>query len=192
MFYAYLIAAIVGGVLLVTSLVIGGGHGQDAGGGDVDVDVDGGDASGDHAHDAGATGVLLSLRFWTYFLAFGGGVGALLRWFAHTEEPLCGLLAAGVGAVSGAVAHVVMRRLAGSRNTGLHDESQLVGRAGKLLLPVGPGLLGRVRVTVGNSLVDLVARSDEALPARAEVLVVEVQDQTALVTQSPVPELPED
>src|SRR5258706_10394539 len=181
MFYACLFATIVGGVLLVTSLIAGDQHGHGGG------EVHGADAgSADHSHDAGAGAFLFSLRFWTYFLAFGGGVGVALQALAGTEEPLCALLAAAVGATSGAVASTVMRRLAQKRGSGLVGESDLVGLSGRLLLPVARGKLGRVRITVGSSVVDLVARTDdEELTSRTEGLLLEVKDGTALVTRNP-------
>jgi len=173
--YVYLCCAIVGGALLIASLALGGHHGA--------ADSHGGHTDGDSASPAT---LLFSLRFWTYLLAFGGAVGLALRGLAGTSEPWCGLLAGGVGLASGIVAQVVMTRLGGNQRGGTVQAAELVGKTGQLLLAVGKGQSGTVRVSVGNALVDLIAVSDdETLAAREEVLIVDVKDGTATVTRNP-------
>src|SRR5205814_2091731 len=71
---AYLFSLVVGGALLVASLV-GGHH---------DTGHDGG-AEHDATHDLAWS--MLSVRFWTYGLTFGGATGVLLRLLAHAPEP---------------------------------------------------------------------------------------------------------
>ncbi|HKA86935.1 MAG TPA: hypothetical protein VKE22_04680 [Haliangiales bacterium] len=183
MLYVYLFGAIVGGVVLAASLVAG--HGHDGGAGH-----DAGDGhGGDHHGGGGAAALLFSLRLWTYLLAFGGATGLVLRLALGTSEPLTAILAAGVGATAGGVAHTVMKRMTGQIGGTIRTD-QLVGRTGRLLLPVGKTSSGTVRILVANQAVDLIAttQDDADLAARDEVLVVEVKDGTAVVTRSPLAE----
>jgi membrane protein implicated in regulation of membrane protease activity len=182
--YVYLFGAIVGGVLLGASVVAG--HGHDAAGGH---DAGGHDAGHGHDHDGSAVAYLVSLRLWTYLLAFGGATGLVLRLALGAAEPLAAILAGAVGATAGGVAHTVMKRMTGQIG-GTIRTGELVGRTGRLLLPVDKTSSGTVRVVVANQAVDLIATTndDAALSARDEVLVVEVKDGTAVVTRSPLAE----
>jgi hypothetical protein len=180
----YLFASIVGWVLLGASLASGHGSG------------DGAHAAAPHAidhvdhasspHASSPASLLMSLRLWTYVLAFGGTTGVLLRLAAHTDEPLTLLTSLGVGAVSGVAAQLAWSRL-GSTRGGTVGEDELVGQSGRLLLGAGPGASGRVRLTVRGSSIDLIAASEELkLPANEEVLVVSVRDGVAHVVRNPV------
>ncbi len=62
-----------------------------------------------------------------------------------------------------------------------------MGREGKLLLPVARGQRGKVRLGLpGGGDVDLLAESeDEALGSGAEVLIVEVRGNVAVVARAP-------
>ena len=171
----YLFASIVGWVLLGASLA--GGHGAGhAGHATALAEVD---------HGASPAAILVSLRFWTYVLAFGGATGVLLRLAAGTGEPLTLLASLGVGVVSGAGAQLAWSRLA-STHGGTVRDNELVGHSGRLLLAAAPNTPGRVRLTVRNASIDLIATSDElALPANEEVLVVSVRDGVAHVVRNP-------
>jgi membrane protein implicated in regulation of membrane protease activity len=172
----YLVAVIVGGALLAVSLV--SGHHAPA------LEAHAPGELG--AHHAGAGHALLSLRFWTYLLAFGGAAGLALRLLAQTPEPWVALASAAVGALAGGGAHLVVARLASARGGTVRTE-ELVGRTGRLLLPAAPGQSSRVRLSVGGALIDLTATTDEKrLEADEEVLVVQVKDGVAQVTRNPV------
>jgi hypothetical protein len=168
---AYLFTCIVGWALLVATLV--GGH----------------DSSHSHAIEHGdhasAPSVLLSLRLWTYVLAFGGSTGLLLRLVAHQGEPLTVLTSAGVGLAAGVTAQLAWSRLGNARGGTVRDD-ELVGQTGRLLLGAGPSSSGRVRLTVRNASIDLIAASEEAtLAANEEVMVVSVRDGVAHVVKNP-------
>jgi membrane protein implicated in regulation of membrane protease activity len=174
--YAYAAASVVGLVLLAASLLgAGGDHAA------------GHDAAGVAEH-ASPTAAFLSVRVWTYFLAFGGATGLLLRYLAPVAEPLRALLALLVGVLAAAFARVVVARAAGGGPSGTVRSEDMQGRTGGVLVPFGSGATGKVRVRVAGSDVDLLATTDEAEPLRSgeEVLVVEVRDDgTALVTRAP-------
>ncbi|HZU83142.1 MAG TPA: hypothetical protein VE987_09510, partial [Polyangiaceae bacterium] len=126
--YVYLAASIVGCVLLVAS-VLGAGHGHDAG-------HDASTGGGEHASPAFA---LLSLRVWTYVLAFGGATGLLLRWVAPVAEPWRALLAGGVGVVAAAIARAVIGRAVRGGPSGTVRTAELAGRSAGVVVPFAKG-----------------------------------------------------
>jgi membrane protein implicated in regulation of membrane protease activity len=169
----YVAAAVVGLVLLIASLA-GAGHDHAAG------------------HDASTEGAspalaLLSVRVWTYLLAFGGATGVLLRLVGHEGEPLTAVVALVVGALAAAMARVVIGRASRAGPSGTVRTKDLVGRSASVVVPFEGTATGKIRVRVAGSDVDLLATSDgEALGRDDEVLIVEVRDGgTALVTRSP-------
>jgi membrane protein implicated in regulation of membrane protease activity len=175
--YAYLAAAIVGVVLLVASLFGAAGHDHDAGH----------DAAGEHSSPAFA---LLSVRVWTYLLAFGGATGLLLRFVAHVDEPWRAVASLAVGAVAAGLARTVIGRASRAGASGTVKRGDLVGRTAGVVVPFGGGATGKVRVRVAGSDVDLLATTDDgaALPLEAgeEVLILEVREGgPALVTRTP-------
>ncbi len=172
----YLLATILGGTLLVASLLTGH-HGASH-------ELDHG-----HAHESGdqenaIAALVFSVRFWTYLLAIGGLTGLLLRLIAKTGEPWCALLALSVGSASGLFAQRILSVL-GKQSGGVVESSELALRLGKMLLPASPGVSSRVRLTVNNQIVDLIAvTEDPQIAAREEVLVLEVKDGVAHVTRN--------
>src|SRR5690606_15637009 len=105
--YLYLFGLIVGGVLLGSSLLLGG----DDGDADGDAHAEAGDHGG-HGHggdlqlDGAASDFLLwrfrSLRFWTFFLAFFGLTGLALEGFGLLESSWLTLAASlGMGIFAG-------------------------------------------------------------------------------------------
>jgi membrane protein implicated in regulation of membrane protease activity len=171
----YLFAAIVGWVLLGASLA--GGHGGASNGAH--------SLALEHVDHATPQSVLLSLRFWTYVLAFGGSTGVLLHFVAKTGEPLTLAVSLGVGLVTGVTAKLAWSRLGNARGGTVRDD-ELVGQTGRLLLAAGPQRSGRVRLTVRNASIDLIAASDDlTLAANEEVLVVSVRDGVAHVVRNP-------
>jgi membrane protein implicated in regulation of membrane protease activity len=171
--YVYLAAAVVGAVLLVASL-FGAGHDHDAGH----------DAAGEHASPAFA---LLSVRVWTYVLAFGGATGLLLRFVAHVGEPWRAVASLAVGAVAAALARAVIGRASRAGASGTVKAGDLVGRTAGVVVPFGTGATGKVRLRVAGSEVDLLATTDDSEPLgpEEEVLILELKDGEAVVTRNP-------
>jgi membrane protein implicated in regulation of membrane protease activity len=168
--HVYLGAVAFGVTLLVASFLMGGkdtGHG-------------GGDAhdGGGHAHDGGGLGLgwapVTSLRFWVFLFAFGGGAGLALTRLGSSE------LAAAIGALAigwaaGAVAVAVVRHLSRHSVSSELAAADLIGATGKLVLPVGPGRPGKVRVDIKGRTEDFVAQLVEdggELPSGSAVLIV--------------------
>ena len=176
----YLLAVAFGVTLLGASLLLGGHHG---GGGDTDH------AGGDgHGHDTTAEAILgwapvTSLRFWTFLLAFGGGAGAVLRALGSSEL-VSAIAAVVVGWISGLVAVTVVRALTKRSVSSQVDAAELVGTSGTLLLPIGPGKPGKVRVEVKGNVIEFVAHGADdvaELPTGTSVLVVAEADRGALL-----------
>jgi hypothetical protein len=173
---AYLVALAFGGTLLGASLVLGGKDADGDGHGDGDADKGG-------AFDWLP---IASLRFWTFFLTFGGGVGTALTLLGSPASAVIVAVAASVvGLVSGVGSVAAVRALAaGSADSSTRPE-QLVGTTGRLLLGAGPSEPGKVRIETKNKVIDFVAVSDEVLPTGERVLVVSSQaDGRLVVTKS--------
>jgi membrane protein implicated in regulation of membrane protease activity len=171
--YAYLAAAIVGAALLAPSL-LGAGHDHDAGH----------DAAGEHASPAFA---LLSVRVWTYLLAFGGLTGLLLRFVAPVAEPWRGLASLVVGTLAATLARTVIGRAARAGSSGTVRSADLVGRSAGVVVPFRSGATGKVRVRIAGSEIDLLATTDdrEPLAAGEEVLILTLEDDGAAVVTRP-------
>lgn len=177
--YVYVGAAIVGLVLLGASL-FGAGH-------DHAVSHDG-SAGGDADGNASPALALLSVRVWTYLLAFGGATGVLLRLLAGTGEPWAALGAVGVGVAAAGMARAVIGRASRAGPSGTVHPRDLVGRTADVIVPFSGGATGKVRVRVAGSDVDVLATTDdgETLDRHDEVLIVEVREGgAALVTRNP-------
>ena len=150
--YAYLVSLIVGGVLLGASILLGGKDLDADADADVDLDVDAdadadldldADADGEFDKDVGGHGdfsgflfMFLSLRFWTFFLAFFGLTGLVLDGLSLVSSEWLGFgLALGMGFGTGALAMRVIRMLgsatSGSAVRSTHYSGKTASRARK-------------------------------------------------------------
>lgn len=185
MLVVYLTSLIVGGSLLSISLFAGGHGDVDADGGVEGHDAHDGDVKDGDAPTSGAALDVLhgwlpvtSMRFWTFFLAFFGLVGTALLLASPLSVALTAIPAAGVGYLSGVVAVRVLRALAGQQIGTTLAAGDLVGEVGQLLLPVGPGQPGKMRLQVAGRTVELVAESeDETLDIGDSAVVLGVNDE---------------
>jgi hypothetical protein len=177
--YIYLGAIAFGVTLLAASLVLGS------------KDTDHG---GSHGHaDDGAPALgwapITSLRFWVFLLAFGGAAGYALERLDSSAAVAAGG-ALGVGWASGALAVAIIRSLSRSSASSQIGAKELVGATGLLVLPVGPGKPGKVRVEIKGRAEDYVANTvDETgdLPTGTQVLIVaEGEPGSLLVTKAEV------
>jgi hypothetical protein len=171
--HLYLGAVAFGVTLLLASLVLGG---KDTGHGD-----------GGHGHDSGDMGLgwapVTSLRFWVFLLTFGGGAGLALTGLGSSAAVAAGG-ALGIGWASGAIAVAVVRSLTRHSVSSELRGVDLVGVTGTLVLPVGPGKPGKVRVDAKGRTEDYVANVVEdggELPSGAAVLIVAEGDLGSLL-----------
>jgi hypothetical protein len=159
MWLVYVLALVVGGGLMLVQAVSGGHDAVDAG------------HALDVQHHGGGPGVL-SIRSFIYGLFAFGFVGAALhipRITGRTSALLIALARLGSAAASGAAS--------------LHEAA---GRRARVLLPCAADRPGKIRLDLGGQQVDMKATtSGPPIPAGAEVVVVEVREDVALV--APVP-----
>jgi membrane protein implicated in regulation of membrane protease activity len=169
----YLGCLAFGGLLLVASIF--GGH-------DDHHDHPG----SDHEHH-GPLVPLLSLRFWTFALAFFGLTGAALTAVGGLSSPPVAAIAAVAGLATGYGAARLLDTLRRRPLGVVADAGAHIGREGRLLLPVDRRQPGKVRLSIGGASTDFVAetQTDEALAAGTTVLVVGFRGSIALVERTP-------
>jgi hypothetical protein len=159
----YLTAVGFGGTLLLATLLFGAGHHA-------------ADGSAHHV-DSGDFNVwlpLASLRFWTFFLGFGGGVGAILSYQGIAAAPVVGAVSVVIGWVTGVVAVAVVRALRGTSIDSSVGEPDLIGASGTVVVAIPEGGIGKVRFQAKGRSFDLVAEGEYsvAVASGAEVTVV--------------------
>lgn len=184
----YLIALGIGGTLLVASLVMDQEHEADA---DVDVDAD---ADAEIEHGAGGVDAVLgwlpltSIRFWTFFLAFAGGTGALFTTLELVDSAaVTGAIAGGVGWVTGYAAVAIIRRLRTHQTSSGLGPSDCIGSAAVVTVAIGKGQTGKINVDLKGRRITLLADTDEdtTFEARDRVVVYDVTgDGRAMVTRA--------
>ncbi len=183
MFAVYVGSLLFGGLLIGASF-LGAGH---------DADIHGGDAGHGDGHDqssASAWLALFGIRFWSFAAAFFGLTGLVLR-AVGSSTMAAPFVSAGIGVAAGLGASATFRMLARDTIGEVRGAATLVGREGRLLLPVDRSQRGKVRVPMpGGGHLDLVAESDHAavLAAGSEVLIVEVRGNVAAVEPAPASE----
>lgn len=185
---AVYVGSLLFGGLLIGASFLGAGHDADAhAGGDAGGHGDGHDQSG-----ASAWLALFGIRFWSFAAAFFGLTGLVLRAVGGPAvAALAPVISAGIGAAAGLGASATFRAMARGTIGQVRDAGALVGREGRLLLPVDRAQRGKVRLPIpGGGHVDLVAESDDAaaLAAGSEVLIVEVRGNVAVVEPAPASE----
>jgi membrane protein implicated in regulation of membrane protease activity len=171
---------------LIAASALGGGDHGDVHGGDVHAGGDHG--NGDHPNSGAAAWLsLFGLRFWSFGAAFFGLTGLVLR--ALGWSAIAPFLATGLGVAAGLGASATFRMIGRETIGEVKGSGALLGREGKLLLPVDKGQRGKVRLgQPGGGHLDLVAESDEAiaLPAGSDVLVIEIRGNVAVVARASV------
>lgn len=186
----YLFCFALGGVLLAASLMMGG----DDGAGDADVDIDGDveadsdSHSGDHGDLGGFFAALISLRFWTFFLAFFGMTGTVFEWreLAGHWAVVLGIAFA-VGALAGVVAVKAFKWLAAGEHGHVPGSDEYVGKSGRILIRVSSSEVGKIRLEMRGATEDLLATTDESatIEIGSQALVIEMRGTTAVVTSMP-------
>lgn len=197
----YIIAGIVGGVLIALSAVGGiGDHDADLElDHDVDLDADH-DFDLDHDHDLDVhvgdgplDGVdpegiwlpFLSLRFWTYFAAGFGITGGVLTALGSLAAPLVALAAGGTGLVAGLAMAYAMRALKRGEAHGHVRMTDYQGAEGEVRVAIPPGGAGKIRTRIRGEQIDLLATTaeGETLPAGTRIIIIEMIGAQARVVR---------
>lgn len=188
MLFVYLGAVIFGGALVGASALGGDSDVETELDTELDADVDAdGDLDGD---SGGALGDAVlgwlpfaSMRFWTFFLAFGGLTGALLSALGSPDSALVVAgISAGTGYLSGLGITRVMRALKKGQVSSAVQQEDYIGAEGTLLLPARSDAPGQVQLNLRNRVVARAARAARGeIPVGATVSVLHVDDDGTLV-----------
>ena len=193
--YAYLVSLIVGGVLLGASILLGGKDLEVDADADADLDLDAdidGEADGfdkdvgGHGDFSGFLFMFLSLRFWTFFLAFFGLTGIVLDGLNLVSSPWLGLgLALGMGLATGAGAMSVIRMLGSDTSGQAVRSTDYIGKTARVVVPFEGSSVGKVRVDIKGTSVDLLASGleEDGYQGKEEVLIVEMDGARARVAR---------
>jgi membrane protein implicated in regulation of membrane protease activity len=173
MWLVYVLALVVGGGLMLVQAVSGGHDTVDAG------------HALDVQHHGGGPGVL-SIRSFIYGLFAFGFVGAALHIPRITGRTSALLIALASGVAAGLAAGFTFARLGSAAASGAASLHEAAGRRARVLLPCAADRPGKIRLDLGGQQVDMKATTNgPPIPAGAEVVVVEVREDVALV--APVP-----
>ena len=203
----YMVCVVAGGVLMGTSIFLGGDADADA---DMDMDLDADvdadfdldadvDADGDldHGADIAHAGGGLewsvlpfgSLRFWTFLVETFGLTGALLSCAGIPSAATLGI-ALGMGTIMGWGAFVFFRWLAKEEVSGKVALTDYKNSEARVLVRIPVGGKGKILLDSAAGRVELMATSmdTEEIGRNAQVLVVGVTEGVAQVTAlSPAP-----
>ena len=191
---AYIVAAIVGGGLILFSALAGMESHGDIGGGDFGHGGDVGHDAGvnhevGHNHDSSAgTGALwlpfLTLRFWTYAVGTFGLIGLLLSLTKVSTEPLTMVVSVATGILMGTIAALLVRMLSRNENSSSVSDQDFLGALAKVSVPIG-ALPGKVRTSVKGDIIDMVAvgENGEKFQQGEEVMIVGMEGNSARVVR---------
>lgn len=131
-------------------------------------------------------GKLVSLRTATYFLFAFGAVGVGLSQVWHSERDIVtALAAAATGVIAAVISALIFQYLSQSESGERATDTALVGKVGRITLPLTAGGMGKVEVSRANGSQELLARPLDENEADAEswssVLIVDVRDGIAYV-----------
>ncbi len=193
----YLIALIIGGTLVVASLLFGG-EGEADGDFDHDADLDAdvevsADADHDLDHDAGGgmdalSGWLpiASIRFWIFFLAFFGLTGTTLSAGKFFSGTLIAILSGAVGYVCGASITSAIRKLRRQVVDSSLGEADFIGITATVVVPIAKGKTGKIRFEAKGRVIELMAETDEegTLDRKQPVMIYGMKDGNVVVSRS--------
>jgi hypothetical protein len=182
---AYVVALVLGGGLVAVSAL-----GIDKDSESVDLDHEHGDPHAlDVAHGVDSSAALAylgSLRFWSFTLGAFGAIGSALTFFGVTSLITAPTAIVGGCAIGVAATRAYLWFARGTVSSHL-DTRALAGRDAEVVLSVGPGKTGKVRLTHQGQILELPATTHELhlVERGARVLVVSVEAGTADVTRLP-------
>ena len=194
MYAAYLFSVVLGGGLLLLSL-LGDLLGSDTleleFEADIDLDVDMDVDLDADAHVGHAAAKILSIRTLTYTLFGFGAVGWLLSLGGFAPEAASTITYAVIGGLlSGTLVNRVFRYLRGTETGMIHQDDTFVGLAGEVTLRLGDGSTGSVAIEQGDRRHTLRALPHASVQTGAppeewhSVVVVEMKNGVAYVAPS--------
>lgn len=193
----YLFALVLGGGLLVLTLLGGDGESDVGADADIEVEVEADADPGGHHGGIGAGEIVLGLfrpRNLTFLLATFGATGTLLT-LSGAGRLTTAVLAAAMGTVAMVLTHAVffwIRRTESAVD--LVGDVELEGSIGRVVLPLSPGTRGRVACRVGGRELYLTARLSaditDSVGVGREVVIVRTAEGEAEVIPSRGLELP--
>jgi len=201
--YVYVFALILGGVLLGSSILLGGHDDAELETGDVDADASleaeahadlddhGGTGSPEQEAEFGHGGAdfflwtFRSIRFWTFFLAFFGLTGVVLDGLGLVEHWAATLgLAVAMGTVTGMGASGVIRYLSSDTTGVAAGSDDYVGKTVRVMIPVAPNATGKVRLQLKGNTVDVLAKcDDDSFASKEEAIIIEMEGTTARIAR---------
>jgi len=174
-FAIFLAIASIGFLFLVVSFVFGElfGH-MDFGGHDADL----------HGDFHGGVS-FFSTRVLSVFITAFGGFGAIAIHLGYGMGVSTGMGVAG-GLAFGAIIYLFASFLYSQQASSEVRVEDLVGRTAQVSVAIPQGGLGQVRCTLGDSVVDKIARSQDgaAIPANALVKIEAIVGETCLVRRT--------
>ncbi len=140
------------------------------------------DGVGDDAELGALAATLLSMRFWTFFLASFGLTGVLLHFVGlgwYLSLPLSLAMGAGIG-----VTVAYLFRMANKRSVGtIADTKSLLGKEGVVVIAIEPGKPGKIKIEHDGQTVEFLAHTTDRRLERGErVIVAEMKRGEATVT----------
>jgi membrane protein implicated in regulation of membrane protease activity len=169
MWLLYVVAMILGGGVLFVQMLSGAGH-----------DVGGHDISLEGAHPDAGPG-LVSTRSATFGIAAFGLVGAPLQLLQIVGPVTTFAIAFLSAVVAAATAGFAFARLGHPAASGSVSFGELVGREAKVLVACSRSQRGKIRVSLGGQVIDVLATTDDegAIAPGTEVRILEVRDDVA-------------
>ena len=178
-----------GGILIASSIVLGDGDGDGDMDKDIsfdkdislDVDLDG-DADLDGFDSMGWL-PFLSLRFWTFFLGLFGLSGVLLTTM-ETGDTITLVTSSVLGLGMAYPISYLFQKLKYDSVTSITDTQSYTQEIAIALLPMKANGPGKIRISQGGELVDVLAQNPTSYPIEegTEVLIVSIKDGTAIVS----------
>ncbi len=190
MFAVYVFCSVVGGGLLLFSLVFGGdGEADLEVGADVELDVDGGFEleAGDGGHDFfSGFAEFFSVRGLIFFVAFFGMTGLVLD-LLTVAPALTISLALGVGVFCAFVNFQAFRYLRRTESSSALASVDAEGCEAQVVLPISSEQRGKVNVRVQGQMMPLLAKpfdieTESSFEVGRRVLVIRVEAGVAYVS----------
>jgi hypothetical protein len=173
-FSIFLAIAAVGFIFLIVSFLFGELFGH------ADVGAHGGDVHGD-LHGIS----FLNPRVLSVFVTAFGGFGAIAVHLGYRIEISSAIGLIG-GLIFGGIIYLFARFLYGQQASSSFGVGELVGRTAQISVAIPAGGLGQVRCSLGENVVEKIARTVDggAIPANASVTIESIVGETVLVRRA--------